>query len=422
MVGKIISLYILLFCYVFAFFIGPISVSLLMALPMYGVAVLKKEYFKANISVLQSRLIKDVLYSWFLLLLIGVIYPIVFLTFDFSFSIIVITQLIHLMAAIPFLAFLKYNNYSRRDVEHCFVGIFVIQTIIQIIVFSSPYLGEIILKFNHFDPEEVVGIGSNVRGKALSAATTYHLSLAYGICFIIYIKEFLSKKASIINVLIGFLIFVGIFFAGRTGFVGCIIGLLGYFLYRERKQRKLRLVLKVVLIIFLILTIISFLLMTYSPDLYDNVTKNVLPYAFEFLDNLDEKGSMETRSTNRLMEMWSSDFNPIELVIGSGNFTEANGSYYMHVDPGILRVSLFAGILGYFMVWLYQIKLFPVNKFKGRTKFYSFLILVYLAFMDLKGLTVGLNKFTFSITLLLSFVYLYLPDISTIKYKDITNN
>ena len=57
----------------------------------------------------------------------------------------------------------------------------------------------------------MVGPGSMIRGKALSAATTYHLSLVYGIGFIIYIKEFLSQKISLTNVFIGLLIFVGIF-------------------------------------------------------------------------------------------------------------------------------------------------------------------------------------------------------------------
>ena len=86
----------------------------------------------------------------------------------------------------------------------------------------SPSLGELILYFNKFDTKAVQGIGSNIRGKALSAATTYHLSLVYGVAFIIYIKEFLCKKISIKYVLIGLFVFVGIFFAGRTGFVGVL--------------------------------------------------------------------------------------------------------------------------------------------------------------------------------------------------------
>lgn len=78
-----------------------------------------------------------------------------------------------------------------------------------------------------------MGAGSNIRGKALSAATTYHLSLVYGVGFIIYIKEFLSQKISLLNILIGILIFVGIFFTGRTGFVGVIIGLIAFGLSKE---------------------------------------------------------------------------------------------------------------------------------------------------------------------------------------------
>ncbi len=383
-----------------------------MAVPMYFIGTFKKDYYKAITFIFQTRLIKNVLYTWLLLIVMSIVYPVVFMTLDFSFFIIVFLQLFHLLAAVPFFAYIYLCDFTRHEIENSFVGIFVIQTIIQIIVFSSPTLGELIIQFNHFDTNlaEAGGLGSKVRGKALSAATTYHLSLAYGICFIIFIKEILSKRVSILNVLIGFFVFVGIFFAGRTGFVGCIIGLFGYFIYKEKKQSKFIFLFKVVATILFILFLVSFLLMQYAPDLYDDITKNVLPYAFEFIDNMDQSGSMETRSTNRLKEMWSEEFNLIELIIGSGNFSNNDGSFYMHVDPGILRIPLFSGILGYFLVWLYQIKLFPLMKFKGRNKYYSLLIILYLAIMDFKAVTIGLNKFAFSITLLLSFIYLYLPD------------
>lgn len=403
-----IVFFALLFCYVFAFFIGPISISLLIAVPLYFVAIFDKRFHKDLLFVLNSKLIKDVFRIWALIMLIGTIFPIISFTFDWSFIRIVGMQLFHITAAIPFFAFLKYRDYCQSKIESYFVAIFVLQTVIQIVVLNSPMLGEYILRFNHFDPEVISGIGSDIRGKALSAATTYHLSLVYGMCFIIYVKRFLSIRVSLFVVLIGLFVFVGIFFAGRTGFVGCLIGFASFLLKRQNGVRLFPSILKIVVIVLGIIVMINLLLMLYVPDLHQLITDKVLPYAFEFLDNIDKTGTMETGSTNRLQEQWSTDFELSEWFLGSGHFSNPDQTYYMHVDPGILRIPLFMGIFGYILVWLYQLNIFPVWKFSGTSKYYCYLIYLYLGIMDFKGVTIGLNKFTLSTTLLFSFIYLYL--------------
>lgn len=288
-----------------------------------------------------------------------------------------------------------------------FVWTFVVQTLIQCIVVSDATLGEIIVYFNKFDKEkELEGLlGSGIRGKALSAATTYHLSLVYGIGFIVYVKEFLSRKISLLNVVIGLLIFVGIFFAGRTGFVGVGIGFLAFlFSRRIRLSKKLRLF----FYIGIALIGVVWLLSCFLPEFYALLEKRVFPYAFEFIYSLDDSGKMETASTNQLMEMWlNRDFNYIEFLIGSGKYT-INGAYYMQVDPGILRHTLFMGVIGYAFLFYYQLLLLPVWKMRKEVCFYYSLILLYLFLMDFKGCTIGTNKFAFAVSLLLSYCYFQL--------------
>lgn len=75
---------------------------------------------------------------------------------------------------------------------------------------------------------------------------------------------------------------------------------------------------------------------------------------------------------NRLKEMWSENFQVDELILGSGHYTNSDESYYMNVDPGILRVPLFMGVVGYMLVWIYQLVIFPVWRLKGKTIFYRF--------------------------------------------------
>ena len=406
--GIDVVLFVLLFCYVFAFFIGPISISLLIAVPLYGIICINSDYYKGLLDIINSDYIKYVFIAWSIIVLFGSIHPIVLSTFDFSFEFIVLTQALHFIAALPVFTFLYINNVTHNKVERYFVFIFVLQTIIQVIVVNSSYLSDLILQFNHFDPDSVIGIGSGVRGKALSAATTYHLSMAYGICFIIYVKDFFSAKASIVNTLIGILLFVGIFFAGRTGFVACLIGFIGFFLYRYSIGKIIKMF-KALLIVIVFVSLTGVLLFLYSPEFYELINEQLLPYAFEFLYSMSDGGTAETASTNRLMEMWNdSNFDSLELLFGSGKYSNTDGSYYMHVDPGVLRHMLYMGVVGYLLLLVYQLMLLPVWRFKGRDLFYYSLVFLFLCIMDFKCVNIGVNKFVFSISLLLSFSSLVL--------------
>ena len=398
-------LFILLFCYVFAFYIAGVSISLLICVPLYVFAFLKKDYFFEILNVVKSVYIKNVIIGWVLIINFSIIFPIIYQTWDLSFFQVIAVQMLHIFAAIPVFAYLKYRRYTYQQVEKYFVWIFVLQTLIQCIVLMSPSLGELILYFNKFDTKAVQGIGSNIRGKALSAATTYHLSLVYGVAFIIYIKEFLCKKISIKYVLIGLFVFVGIFFAGRTGFVGVLFGIIGFFL-----SKKVTLGKKICFIFYSIVTVgfCLFLLSILSPVFFKLLEEQILPYAFEFFYSIDFSGQMETASTNHLMRMWQEDFNEMEFLIGSGKYTTEAGGYYMGVDPGILRHLLFMGIIGYILLLCYQLVLLPIHKMSGDARFYYCLILCYWFVMDFKGCTMGSNKFAFAVSLLFSFSYFYL--------------
>lgn len=406
-----VMLYIILFIYVFAFYLGPISSSLLIGFGMWGIAILDKGFRSSCLITINKPLIIN-LVKWLILVIItGCFFSIIHLTLDFSFLKVFLAQIIHLIAAIPVLSYLSHKKYTTSNVESAFIGIFVIQTLIQCIVSSFPALRETMFIFNHFDPESVVGLGNNFRGSALSAATTYHLTLAYGICFIIYVKHYFMRKINFKSVLVGILIFVGIFFAGRSGFIGCLIALTGYLFIPKKflHYSKTVNIFRVLIITFFTVTILISILAVVSPNFYNLLDKYILPYAFEFIYNYQNAGSAETASTNELAKMWSYNFNPTEFIVGSGHFTDPDGKYYMHVDPGILRHLLYFGIIGYIVLLLYQYMAIPFFKMRGPTRFFCFLIYLFILIMDFKGVTLGGNKFMIFIPLLLSYTYLYLP-------------
>lgn len=379
-------------------------------------------FWNQCMKVLNLTFIQNIIKIWAILVCVAIIYPLVCLTFDFSFATLVLTQAIHLFCAIPVFAWFLTHQLTYREIEQTFIWIFVLQTIIQIIVFLSPTLSDAILEYNHFDPDIVIGIGSGVRGKALSAATTYHLTMAYGIAFILFLKNYFIKKIKLSTIIIGFLLFVGIFFAGRTGFVGCGIGILGWIgdskITSAITWKK---ILKVIVYILFFIVCIWICLLTFFPDVMEKISLQVLPYAFEFIYSFDDSGKMETASTNRLKEMWEANISFLDLIVGSGKYTNPDGSYYMRVDPGILRHMLFMGIIGYSLLLFYQYVLFPIDKFKGRRiKYYSMLIILFLLIMEFKCINIGVNKFAFSITMLLSFSYLYLNENSKLLQKQIS--
>lgn len=401
-------LFIILFIYVFAFYIGPISTSILISVPLYVFACFNRPYFKCVIFVIKTRLIRRLIKLWMIILFLGMLFPIIYLTFDYSFVKVFLMQFVHYIAAIPVLGLLRYKKYHIEDVEFQFINIFIIQTIIQFVVISIPGLRESMFAFNHFNPDSVIGIGNNFRGAALSAATTYHLTLAYGIAFIIYLKYWLSYKISLVTILIGVAIFAGIFCAGRSGFVGCAIGLIGYIIMTIKQRKMIRSFLKIVFYSFSICVLLLFLLSVTVPSFYDFLQEYVFPYAFEALYSKSNSGTIETQSTNELIKMWNNDFDILEIFVGSGHFTNSDDTYYMYVDPGILRHTLFFGIIGYIVLIYYQYCAIPFLSFKSMAKQYCMLIYIFICIMDLKGLTIGGNKFMIFIPLLLSFTYLYL--------------
>lgn len=394
----------LLFCYVFSFYILVFPASMLIAGPLFLCVCTNKKWLYSFLKIWGIKYIRRCFIALLFIIGFSGLFPIIYRTADFSFMKVMITQLVHFVCAVFFFTYIDVKNISFDKVVKSFILIFVIQTFIELIASSFPSsVGKFVRMFNHFDPESVVGLGDRVRGYALSAATTYHLSLVYGVAFILYIKTLIeSKKIKFKQLIVGLLIVIGVFFAGRTGFVGIGIACLYYVITLKTKMKnKISAISKLAISIALIIT----LTLTVAPKNFrEMVVDYLIPYAFEFVYQKIDSGKAQTASTNQLKKMWSTDFDEHELIFGSGKYTDDNGLYYMHVDPGVLRALLYGGIIFYLAIVIYQsILTFPL---KERKDYYIFiLIFIYFFFMDFKGVTLGMNKFAFATTLLLGYTY-----------------
>lgn len=393
-----------LFCYIFSFYILIFPASMIIAGPLFVCICINKKWLDSFLRIWGNKFIYRSFIALILMIGLTGIFPVIYKTVDFSFMKLMITQLVHFICAVFFFTYIDVKNISFENVCKNFILIFVIQTFIEIIATSFPAsIGKIVRFFNHFDPDTVIGLGDRVRGYALSAATTYHLSLVYGVAFILYIKNLIeSRKIKFYQLFVGLSIVIGVFFAGRTGFVG--IGIASFYFLITLKtsiKNKISAISKLIISILLITTVT----LTFTPKNFkDMVVNYLIPYAFEFVYQKLDTGRSQTASTNQLKEMWNSDFDERELIFGSGKYTTDDGNFYMHVDPGILRSLLYGGIVFYFAILFYQFVLtFPQTR---RKDYYIFvLIFIYFFLMDFKGGTLGMNKFAFSTMLLLGFSY-----------------
>lgn len=403
-----VLLHIYLFCYVFSFYIWVFPASMVIVIPLFICICLSKDWLREFLFVWGT---KTICVSFMALLFISTVtFLITFMykVYDFSLLLLLYTQIVHFICATFFFTFLRVKKISFDRLCEVFINIFVIQTFIELIASMIPPIGRVVRIFNHFDTKSVIGLGSRVRGYALSAATTYHLSLVYGVAFIIYIKSLIETQVITYKKIIqGCLIVCGVFFAGRTGFVGIGLGCIYYlFNMQTRYMQKLKAIGKV---LFVILLASTFFLTIAPRKLRMMVVDNLIPYAFEFVYSKFDSGKAQTASTNQLKGMWRTDFDDYEIVMGSGKYTEASGRYYMHVDPGVLRHLLYGGIFFYALLVLYHAYLnFPLTNRKYKDYFMFYLFFVYFFLMDFKGVTLGINKFAFVTSLLLNFSYTYL--------------
>jgi hypothetical protein len=287
------------------------------------------------------------------------------------------------------------KNKTMMYYEKILIQIFVLQTIIQIFGYFYRPFSDFIVLFNH-DYKLHSGY-AGIRGNALSGASGSGLGWVYGMAIILYTKVYLieTKKITPYIVIIALLLFVGIFFSARTGFLGCILSVL-YFLFSPKKNTvKCKKIIAFIVFLILVLGLVYVVF-------YDKVSiliEKVLPYVFEFFYNKASTGRLETASTNVLLEMWEKAglIKGENFLLGDGWFTDPiTGSYYHRVDVGYLRNMFYWGIIGTLINYICQIYIFKdilLSNNKSEKQF-VFYILLCLFIIEFKANVVGFGHIT----------------------------
>lgn len=401
----------IVFCYIFSFYIvGPVTSSLVVVFPFVFYCIYYKKWSKYMCIELKNPFVVRVFLFLCFLIGVGAIYSCLHLTMELEYIKVMFGQIIQFICGVFIIVYLKYQkHYDAMKMEKIIIWAFLVQSVIQLVAMSIPSFAQFILHFSRaHDLQDAYGGG--VRGLALSSGVGWSLALAYGLVYIVFVKRYMLRGVNIENIIMGMLLFMGTFFAGRTGFVGAGLGGI-YFLISNQQSStaKLRLIIKILFGIVLFCLGFYFLF----PTMTEHLIENVFPFAFEPFYRLYYNDSFSTSSTDKLGEMWESIPTIKEILLGTGYFTDPfTGAYYKHTDVGILRNLFYWGIGGYGLLIIYQLMLIGPIKYVNNQDvsrfnifFYKCLIIVYLFFLECKAMTVGFNKMTFSIIFFIAYFY-----------------
>ncbi|MGM0407328.1 MAG: hypothetical protein ACQERU_05060 [Bacteroidota bacterium] len=371
------------------------------------------------ISLLKKKYILQILFFSFLLIPLSATFAVFHNTYDFSIIEHIYSQVPVLLCSLFVFSVISPTIQNENNILKLFITVFVIQSLINIFSFISSDFLSIVQQFQYPELREHAQGNLNAgvfRGLSMAGTLYFGLSASFGLVYLLYTKYILDKqKICILDVLYGILLVIGNFFIARTGFVGLIFSLILLFLYAHPKGTTFKKIAAFTLTFILFVTILFIIL---PKNIKFLILENVLPFAFEFIYNYKYTGSIETSSTNHLIDMLSIPMDLKTFVFGDGWFTDPSGAYYMHTDSGYFRHILFGGIIYLFYYIFYQsrffvvknLKLTPKNKTQNIKRF-SYVVFGLLIIFHIKGLTIGFNR----ITLIILFIYYLFLNINISK-------
>ncbi len=418
---------IIVFCYVFSFTIyGPLNSSIFIGL-IGAYHLLFPSYRHRFNLIIRSRYSVSTFKILFWLFLLSLLFPAIHLSFDYYFSKIIFLLFIQYLIGCIIWSFIssKYEFNSSVDLSKAIIWSFVIQSIIQCIVSFTPSFLPIIYHFNNaqsLNENYTQLFATGVRGVAMANGTGFSLSLGYGIAFIVYINYLLNTRKNFFKIILGLLIIVGIFFAGRSGFIGVLIGGV-YYIFSPNGGpfiKKTKFLAKTLLYNIFIVIILYIIF----SDFINHIIDNVLPFAFEPIYNFINGGKFETASTNELAEMWDTPVTLNEILIGAGRYFNEDGiTYYKTTDIGLFKNIFFWGGIGYFFTVIFQyVQLYPLRykNISCDNRLFFLAIFIFLFSLDFKAIALALNKTAYSIIILIVFnyeTYIVHHSVSSFKFR-----
>ncbi|WP_303852220.1 hypothetical protein [Seleniivibrio woodruffii] len=400
---------LLLFFLVNGFYIYPplnsslIVPFLVVFLAFFSRGVLLNEFS----SIIKNRYLTRIVSAIIFLFSTSLLIPILHQTYDFSYAVDFISQSIQLVCISSFACLMLYHASiigvkPSEYVEILIIKIFLLQSFIQIFAFVFSDFADFVHIF--YKPEVVEYMyeryGGGVRGLALTGSPGWGLAVGYGLAFLFFFKhELIGKVIGVSFCIKLFLLILGAFFSGRSAFVGLLLAIAFYIFSKDTFLKKIGNLFKAIILATLITTMAWVLF----PTFIEQLVLKVFPFVFEFYFNYQNHGELSTNSTDVLINMWQINIPDLTYIFGDGFFTDKyTGLYYKNTDVGYLRNILFGGFFWTACMIGYQFLLQGLNSysFEKHTRYFLFTLFIFTLFLEFKAMTLGYNKYMFTIIVL----------------------
>lgn len=337
--------------------------------------------------------------------------PLLYYTYDMGVYKVFFVQLYMLVAliyALPII-FEKVEGNSFEYTMVLIIYVFVLQGVISVVSFVFTPVSDFLLSLKDevtLDRMEHV----TFRFYSLCGNSFFDLPAGFGLAIILFFRIQFIKGQRYFTGLTKYAVFivllVGSCFTGRTSFVGVVLGVVTALLMSQdlvvksvRAMRGLLICAAILLLVFLFL----------GESRQRTLTEDVLPFAFEFLYNYQDKRGLTTESSDILKDMYF----PLEyetLLKGDGKYMVGATEFYKRTDAGYMRQVLFGGIPFLLFLAVYQF-LFFITPFRlayrvERNDLMLWAVLfVYIFILNYKGDALGRMQLYQALILLLGASY-----------------
>lgn len=376
---KVLYSTLLIFFYIFSFSLPILKTSTVLSLPLSFILIASVKYTDLK-SLYFSKLFVHNFSYLIVLFYVTVAFTLYHSQYDYSVSRLIPTQIIYIIIG-GFVATSIFCLNDRSSDLSFYTKIIAYAFCLQTLIMFFATLSPSVLNFVRFFQPESVSIVSErynaFRGVALSSGQFFSLAAAYGLVMVMFCIYNLKRDISYKNVFVIVLLSIGILYAGRTAFIAFIV-LIPIFI-----ASRFALSIKVFFKLFSCLVLVCILVYFLLPDLSKLIVDNVFSYAFEFIYNYIDYGTLATSSTDKLQNMYFK-ISYETFFLGDGRFSGVNSAYYLGTDAGYMRTILFGGIGFTLLLFFIQMSYF----LKKDIFFYA--AISFIALVNYKGVSMVL--------------------------------
>lgn len=344
---------------------------------------------------IRDKIGKKMIYISVYLLIVSLVWPILFQTFDFTYITYYWRSVFLLILKNIFLLAIFERIFKKEVDIKTYLNYFIYSTIIYVVftllTIIIPQLRAILMNIIYLDKNDLINLSipsykTRFGWSGWSGyGETVHCTLSFVFSWIILLEE-KEFNVQIKYLFFSFVCVIGNMLYGRTGLVAsfvCMIALMIYlFIIHNYK------IIKLISFIFGFFIVALLLLKNFnsSIDYWYN-------WVFSIVENFITQGSLydNTGSVETLVNRMYFIPNLKTLLIGDARYM-VDGQYYMLTDVGFMRPILYFGVFNYIMMLIIYLKsVIKISvKYLDNKYIVCLLLVIITVLFEMKGETISM--------------------------------